>query len=157
MFVQVKHPDQAEACPYLLLLGTASTSKAAATLNAGSTGVKSGARRGVSSPWLFLLAVAGSVDGLQGVMGGLFVARFAPDRQNALMVRKSSVAAADASALLHASKLYPGTSNINVSGAMKSCLCICFSCGKGAKYARARTAAETPGLKPVCLSCCCST
>ena len=38
------------------------------------------------------------------------MARFAPDKQNALMVRKSSVAAADANALLHASKLYPGVS-----------------------------------------------
>ena len=79
-------------------------------------------------------------------MGGLFVARFAPDRQNALMVRKSSVAAADASALLHASKLYPGMSNISVSGAMKSC---CMSASVAAKVA---AKVHTLGRQQKCLA-----
>lgn len=97
------------AISHLLLVGAVSTSNAAGPPGAEADAAGSGATRGVSSPWLFLLVAAVSTEGLKGVRGGLFVACLVPDKQKALTLRNRRVDVADANALRHASKLYPAS------------------------------------------------
>ena len=110
------------AISHLLLVGAVSTSNAAGPPGAEADAAGSGARRGVSSPWLFLLVPVVSTEGLKGVRGGLFVACLVPDRQKALTLRNRRVDVADANALRHASRLYPASALLlHQNGACPGC------------------------------------